>query len=201
VTRPPELRDVIGDEGPDERLERVHDMLVAAGPPPEGALPQPPDVGRPAVRARPQRRRWAELAFAAALVCIALAVGFVVGGRGDGFEPARTLSMNGVPPVDDASGELAIGEADESGNIVVEMHVDGLPRLPRGGWYDLSLANDGEIGASCGTFVTAGNETTVRFTVGYDLAALHKSGRYDSWVVTAVVPGRPRSGERILLTT
>jgi hypothetical protein len=201
LTQPPELRDVIGDEGPDDRLQRVHDMLVAAGPPPEGALPQPPEVGRQAVRARPRRRRWAELALAAAFVCIALAVGFVVGDRGDGFEPATTLSMNGVPPVADASGELAIGEPDAGGNVVIDMHVDGLPRLPRGGWYELALANNGEVGALCGTFATTGDETTVRFTVGYDLSALRKAGRYDSWVVTAVVPGRPGSDKRILLTT
>src|SRR6188474_721051 len=33
VTRPPDLRDLIGDEGgPDERLTRVHELLIDAGP-------------------------------------------------------------------------------------------------------------------------------------------------------------------------
>ncbi len=91
--------------------------------------------------------------------------------------------------------------AIEDGNVLIEMRVDGLPPLPASGWYELALANNGEVGAVCGTFVTSGEETTVRFTVGYDLKGLRKAGRYDAWVVTARVPGRPDSGERILLTT
>ena len=202
MTRPPDLRDLIGDEdGRNERLARVHDLLVAAGPPPEDAVPQPPHVGSPAVRARPRRRRWAALALAAALAAIAFAVGYVAGSRGDGFETRATISMLGVSPVADASAELAVGEPDENGNIRLEMDVRHLPRLPQGGWYELYLAKKGVIGASCGTFVTIGDETTVRLSVGYDLAGWRKAGRYDGWVVTAHVPGHPGSGERILLTT
>lgn len=202
MTRPPDLRDLIGDEGDsEERLRRVHEMLVAAGPPPEGAVPETPRVATPAIGVHPRRRRWAEVALAAALVCGALAVGFVVGARGDDFDPAVTLSMHGVSSVAGASAELAIGEPDESGNIAIEMRVDGLPQLPRGGWYELLLAKNGQIGASCGTFVTAGDETKVRLSVGYDLRGMREAGLYDSWVVTAVVPGRPGSGERILMTT
>ncbi len=202
MTRPPDLRDLIGDEGaPDERLARVHDLLVAAGPPPEAAVPQPPHVGSPAVRARPRRRRWAELALAAALAAIALAVGFVAGNRGEGFDSVATISMHGVPPVADATAELAVGEPDENGNIGLEMDVKSLPQLPQGGWYELYLSKNGVIGDSCGTFVTAGDGTTVRLSVGYDLGAWRDAGRFDGWVVTAHVPGQPGSGKRILLTT
>jgi hypothetical protein len=201
MTRPPDLRDLIGDEGaPDERLARLHDLLVDAGPPPE-AVPQSPHVPGRAVRARPRRRRWTELALAAALVAIALAVGFVAGSRGDGFEPVVTIAMHGVSPVADASADLAVDETDENGNTVLEMEVKGLPQLPQGGWYELYLAKDGVIGASCGTFVTAGDGTKVRLNVGYDLARWRKAGLYDAWVVTAQVPGKPGSGKRILLTT
>ena len=201
MTRPPDLRDLIGDEGDrDERLARVHELLVDAGPPPD-AVPRLPHVGGRALRARPRRRRWAELALAAALAAIALAAGFVVGSRGDGFEPVTTIAMHGVSPVADASAELAVGEPDENGNIALEMDVRGLPQLPQGGWYELFLSKNGVIGASCGTFTTAGDETTVRLGVGYDLPAWREAGRYDGWVVTAHVPGRPGSSERILLTT
>jgi hypothetical protein len=201
VTRPPDLRDLIGDEGgPDERLARVHELLVDAGPPPD-AVPRSPHVGGEALRSRPRRRRWTELALAAALVAIALAAGFVVGSRGEGFEPVTTIAMHSVSPVADASAELAVGEPDENGNIALEMDVKGLPQLPQGGWYELFLSKNGVIGASCGTFVTAGDETTVRLGVGYDLPGWREAGRYDGWVVTAHVPGRPGSGERILLTT
>jgi hypothetical protein len=201
VTRPPDLRDLIGDEGPpDERLARVHELLVEAGPPPD-AVPRSPEVSGRVLPARPRRRRWTELALAAALASIALAVGFVVGSRGEGFDAARTISMHGVPPVADASAELAVADPDENGNIALEMGVKRLPQLPPGGWYELYLSKNGLIGASCGTFVTSGDETTVRLSVGYDLRALREAGRYDGWVVTAHVPGRPASGERILLTT
>ena len=201
MTRPPDLRDLIGDEGgPDERLARVHELLVDAGPPPD-AVPLSPHVGDPAFRARPRRRRWTELALAAALAAIALTVGFVAGSRGDEFEPVVTIAMHGVSPVADARAELAVGERDESGNIALEMDVKRLPQLPQGGWYELLLSKNGVIGASCGTFVTVGDETTVRLGVGYDLAGWREAGRYDGWVVTAHVPGKPGSGERILLTT
>ena len=201
MTRPPDLRDLIGDEGAsDERLARVHELLVDAGPPPE-AVPATAQVAVRALPARPRRRRWAELAVAAALAATALAVGFVAGSRGDGFEARVTISMHGVPPVADASADLAVGERDENGNTALEMVVERLPQLPQGGWYELFLSKRGVIGASCGTFVTAGDETKVRLNVGYDLSSWRKAGRYDGWVITAHLPGKPGSGERILLTT
>lgn len=201
MTRPPDLRDLIGDEGGrDERLARVHDLLVEAGPPPD-AMPGSPHVGERRLRARPSRRRWAELAVAAGLAAIALTVGFLAGTRENGFDARATIPMHGVAPVAGASAELDVGEPDENGNIALEMVVKHLPQLPRGGWYELYLSKGGVIGASCGTFATAGDDTTVRLSVGYDLPGWREAGRYDGWVVTAHVPGKPGSGERILLTT
>jgi hypothetical protein len=147
-------------------------------------------------------RRWAELAVAAALVCLAVGVGYLVGNRDDGVEPVAVVAMHGLPPVAGASAELEIGETDAAGNVPIEMHVEGLPRPPRGGWYELYLSKRGELGASCGTFTTtAGGETTVRLSVGYDLARWRESGRFDGWVVTGIVPGKPAAAKRILLTT
>ena len=204
MTRPPDLHDLIGDNAePEEhaRLEQVHDLLVAAGPPPEGAVPEPPRVGAQVVRL-PLRRRWAELAAVAALVCVALGAGYLVGGRGIASEPAATISMHSLPPAAAATAELGVGKADEGGNVPIEMRVAGLPTLPRGGWYELYLSKNGRPGESCGTFTTAGDkETVVRLSVGYDLPAWYKAGRYDGWVVTAHVPGKPALGKQILLTT
>jgi len=204
MSRPPDLRDLIGDEGsPDERarLEHVHDMLVTAGPPPEDVVPGPPRVSGAVVRLRPRRRRWAELAVAAAVVVVAVGAGYFVGNRGNGFESVATITMRGVPPVVAATAELDIGKSDADGNVPIEMRVAGLPSLPRGGWYELYLSKNGARGESCGTFTTAGKETTVRLNVGYDLAGWRKAGRYDGWVITAHVPGKPASAKRILLTT
>jgi hypothetical protein len=200
--RPPDLHDLIGDEGDAQergRLEQVHEMLVAAGPPPAGALPKPPRVSRQVVRLRP--RRWTELALAAALVCLAVGFGYLVGNRDGGFESVAVIPMHGVPPVADATAELEIGEADAAGNIPIEMRIEGLPRPPRRGWYELYVSKGEKIGASCGSFMTTGGETTVRLTVGYDLDAWREAGFFDGWVVTATVPGKPAAAKRILLTT
>jgi hypothetical protein len=200
--RPPDLRDLIGDgndPGESDRLERVHDMLVVAGPPPAGALPGAPRVSRRVVRMRP--RRWVELAAAAALVCLAVGVGYLVGNRNDGVEPVAVIAMHGVPPVAGASAELEIGETDAAGNVPIEMRVEGLPKPPREGWYELYLSKGGKAGASCGTFMTAGGEATVHLSVGYDLAGWRKAGWFDGWVVTASVPGEPAAERQVLLTT
>lgn len=202
MNRPPDIHELIGDEGtPDElaRLALVHDMLVAAGPPPEGSLPEPPRVSGDVVRFR--RRRWAELAVAAAFVCAAIGVGYLVGSRSDSFQPVATLSMHGISPEMPAMAKLEIGKADAEGNVPIQMRVDGLPQLPRDGWYELYLSKDGTPGASCGTFTTAGGKASVRFSVGYDLAGWREANGYDGWVVTAHVPGNPASAKRIILTT
>lgn len=203
MTRPPDLHDLIDpDDSPEARarLERMHELLVAAGPPPAGAVPEPPREGAVVIPLR-QRRRLAELSAVAAVVLVALGGGYLLGARGNGFDKVASVPMHGIAPTARATADLAIGEADANGNVPIEMHVRGLPSLPRGGWYELYLSKHGRLGASCGTFQTAGTETTVRLSVGYTLADWHDNGRYDGWVVTAHVPGMPGSGKQILLTT
>ena len=196
--RPPDLHELIGDgggsAGQDDRLERVHDMLVVAGPPPAGPVPDAPPVGGQVVPMR--RRRWVELVAAAALVCIAAGAGYLLGNRSDGIETVRVVEMHGLPPVAGASAELDIGETDAAGNIPMEMRVEGLSEPPAGGWYELFVSKDGKPGASCGTFTTNGDETTVRLSVGYDLGAWRDADHFDGWVVTDAGPDK-----RILLTT
>ena len=67
----PEFDELVGqDLGREERerLERVHELLVAAGPPPDFPSAR-------AVELRPRRRRGALLAIAAALAVAAFALG------------------------------------------------------------------------------------------------------------------------------
>ncbi len=204
MTGPPDLHDLIDADGsPEERarLERMHELLVAAGPPPEGDLPEP--VRAPAVVVPLQRRRLrvVGLTAVAAAVLLALGGGYLLGARGGGFGSTARVAMHGVAPTSGATADLDIGREDASGNVPIEMHVRGLPSLPANGWYELYLSKNGKLGASCGTFTTKGDETTVRLSVGYALADWHDTGRYDGWVVTAHVPGKPASGKQILLTT
>jgi len=199
VTTPPEFRDLVGDEGTPEELERlrrVHDLLVAAGPPSELS----PELERaPAVKQDgetiPFRRRRPATAFglAAAAVLAAFLIGFVVGGRDEGFTSVRTLSMAGVGPLAAARANLEIADKDEAGNWPLRMTVRGLKELPKGGWYELSVTRKGKIGWSCGTFVISGDETTVELSVPYDLSLI------SGWVVTAHVPGRTQRGQKILM--
>jgi hypothetical protein len=188
----------------DPRLQRVEELLRAAGPAPElpPSLADPPQVDAPA-RERRVGQRWGlalGLASAAAAAAAAFAIGYGIG-TGDSVEPVAEIAMHGVGPAAGASADLEVGEADAAGNVPLEMRVEGLRALPRGGWYELFLSKGGKLGASCGTFTTDGREFTVRLSVGYDLRAWRDRDVYDGWVVTAVVPGMPGVSKRVLLTT
>jgi hypothetical protein len=193
----PDLQDLVGDEGtPEERkrLERVHELLVAAGPPPELSprLESPPSAGTAEVRFLPRRRRQALALVAAALVAVAFGVGYLVGNNGSTVQTSRVVAMHGVGRLASATGSVRIGEPDEYGNWPLVFSARGLRHLPRGGWYVLYLTKNGKIDAPCGTFNADGGETTVRLSVPYDLQL------YNGWVVTSRVHGK-KSG--ILLRT
>ena len=59
------------------------------------------------------------------------------------FETARHLSMHGIGQLADARAQINIGTHDIGGNYPLSMTVRGLPRLPRGGWYELLLSKHG----------------------------------------------------------
>lgn len=189
----------------DRRIERVEQLLRAAGPAPElpASLAEPPRVDEPArERRRARRRPWLALGFAtAAAAAAAFAIGYVVGDNGNGLEPVVEIAMHGVAPTAAASAELIVGEPDADGNVPIEMRVRGLPRLPEGGWYDLLLSKGGRPTVSCGTFKAGPDTTTVRLNVGYSLREWRDEERYDGWVVTSHVPGSPQSSSKVLLTT
>ncbi len=195
----------------DDRIERVEQLLRAAGPAPElpPSLAEPPRVDEPRRVDEPTRGRraarrpWLAVGFATAVAAAAaaFAVGYLAGDRGNGIDPVAEIAMHGVAPAAAASAELVVGEPDTDGNVPIEMRVSGLPRLPEGGWYDLLLSKGGRPTVSCGTFKAAPGTTTVRLNVGYALGEWRDEGRYDGWVVTAFVPGNPAASKRILLTT
>ena len=175
-----EFDELTKDLSPEERkrLQRVHDLLVEAGPPP--ALPA--SLRRtPTPERRPfsLQRRAVAIALAAAIAVVAFGAGFFAGEGGDDFEPVRTVAMRGVGSAAGAAATIEVGERDSAGNYAVVLHVQGLERVGPEGYYELLLTQDGEPIASCGTFKVETDGTSVPMTVGYEI------DRFDDWVVTA----------------
>lgn len=192
-----------GDLSPEEegRLRRVHELLLAAGPPPE----LPDELARPAdpQRAQPpevpvlfRRRRatGAVLLLAAALAAFAggYAFGHSKASQSSSFVSQRSVPMHG------SAGRFAvihIAKTDSVGNWPMLVEVSGLPEQPnRKAYYELWLTRHGKPVVACGAFRVHGKTTSVRLTVPYSLRG------YDGWVVTAQPPGDERIGPVVLTT-
>jgi hypothetical protein len=176
VSRHPDFHELVGNDlqpAERERLERVHDMLIAAGPPPE--LPQelaeaPRQEGRLVELAR--RRLRTGLLLAATIVLAAFAAGYLLGMRGESsssgsFRTAETAVLGKSP---DRLAVVRFGQVDENGNRPMIVNVDGLDRLKGGDYYTLFMTRNGKPIVTCGTFnVSDEGVTTVRLSVAYDL--------------------------------
>ena len=192
MSTPPEFRDLVGDEGtPEElaRLRRAHDMLIAAGPPPELSprLAEPPKA--PAREHEGRFHRWrnpAAFGLATAVAAAAFGVGYLVGSGPSGFPESRSLTMHGVGQLASAHATLAVGSQDAAGNYPLKMTVHGLPPVPKGGWYELLLSKHGRPTLPCGTFATARRPVTLQLSIPYDLSGFPKL--FDGWVVTLHMP-------------
>jgi hypothetical protein len=203
VSPDPDFRDVIGGDLPpaeEARLRRVHELLIQAGPPPElppSLAEAPSEQPRGELVGLPRRRTLAGLVLAAALALIAFGGGYLLGHRsGGGFETAFTLPMHGTVVAPRATAALELGEPAASGNIPLRMVVQGLPKLPKDGYYELWLTRGNQEIASCGTFrVANGDQVTVVLNAPY----LIPRGEHPGWIVVAHVPGREAA--RPLLTT
>jgi hypothetical protein len=196
VTDGPDFGQVVGPDVPEEeraRLRRVHDLLVAAGAPPElpPALENAPNVGAASVSVLPRRRRPALLLIAAALAAIAFGGGYLVAGHGRteraAFESVRAVEMHGTEAAPNALARIDLGEVDRAGNWPMLVTVQGLPQLPKGAYYELYLTRKGKIAAPCGTFIVHAGTTRVYLNAPYKLKA------FDGWVVTRHVAGRHES--------
>jgi Anti-sigma-K factor rskA len=190
--RPPDFDELIGTEvspGDRDRLRRVHELLVAAGPPAE----LPPSLADPGGDAavvpfrRPSRRRLAVAAIlAAAVAAAAFGAGFFLGesdGEGDAAAvPDYVVEMTGA---DEARASLAVFAEDDAGNWPMRMTVQG---LDGGETYQLWLTRDGKLERLCGAFSAGDERTVVEMNAPYPLK------RYDGWVVTR------EGGERPVLT-
>lgn len=191
----PKFDELVGPEvvGEDRaRMRRAHDLLVAAGPPPD--LPE--ELEPAPVRAFP-RRRGLTLLLAAALATAAFAGGwFVRGGDDDTFDVRRVVPMHSTADAPGASALIKLGYPDADGNWQMLVVVRGLRPLEKGGYYELLLTKEGKPIATCGSFKVRGRgETVVR------LGASYKLGDFDGWVVRPYIHGRDAFNEKIFLRT
>jgi len=192
MTREPDLRELVGEDlAPEDevRLGRVHDLLVASGPPPElpPSLQNAPVPGEePVARVigLPQRHRGRVLTLALGFAAVTLVVGYLFGAaRTGGFNTDFSVQMNATAAAPQASAVVNVGQLDDGGNWPLKVQVTGLRQLPKGGYYELSLTHNGKPTASCGTFRVHSGTTEVRLNAPYDFR------HYDGWVVTAHLVG------------
>ncbi len=202
--------DLSDDE--EERLRRMHDLLLRVGPPPDlpAGLLRPPSERHEAevaetevaetnvvpfrARGNPRRIRIA-LAAAAAVAAAAFGGGYLFGHSNTGtFASARDVPMHAIAGVGtQAVGLVKVGSIDSDGNWPLEMKVSGLPKQPAGDYYELWLTRHGKPFVSCGTFRIQSNTATVRFSVPYALS------HYGGWVVTTVASG-DEPGQTLMTT-
>jgi hypothetical protein len=199
MTVPPDFRDLLGDDLPPEeraRLERVHDLLVEAGPPPElpPSLVDTPERAEEAPTWLPRRRVGAALSLAAAIALFAFLGGYVLGFSHNDFSATREVSMHGTSQAPGARGLIKLGEQDEAGNWPMLVTVKGLRRLPASGYYELFLMHEGKS-LKCGIFNVKAGTTTIKFTVPYTFE------QEDVWIVTQWRRGEQEPGPPLLSTT
>jgi Anti-sigma-K factor rskA len=174
--RPPDFDTLVGSEldaAERERLRRVHDLLVEAGPPPE--LPARAPV-TPLTRRR--RRRGVLLAVAAALAVAAFALGVAVGDGSRGRTTDFVVSMAGTESAGDASASLVVYEVDGAGNWPMELEVEGLPPSATDSVYELWLTRDGRAVTICGSFLTEDDGSA-----SVPMNAPWRLSEFDGWLI------------------
>ena len=187
--------------GERQRLHSVHDLLVAAGPPPElpAALERPPE---PAVHAGkvvsfPRLRSWRAtgVLIAAAIAVACFGGGYLLGDRLQSGEDqaVRVFPMQGLGQA--ARASVSLGAEQPGGNWPIELKVTGLPKSGEHAYYELFVWRHGKPSFPCGGFKTHAGTTTVRFTVPYELKASTKL------VVTTIERGKSKWPGRVVMTT
>jgi hypothetical protein len=205
MTNRPDFDDLVGrDVPPDERdrLHRAHELLVAAGPPPElspelEAVPWPEDALQPLFGRRKEKRGRRPVLLAAALAT-AIFVGFLLGqatsSDTSSLSTTKTVEMHGTALAQNALATLKLGKVDAAGNWPMVLHVSGLKKLSNGGYYALYLTKDGRPLVSCGTINVSG-ATSVRMSAAYALEQFDKNG----WVIVRQTPANNFQPDQIVL--
>jgi hypothetical protein len=187
MKEPPNLHELLGDDLPEDEVERLRgvDALLRSvpGPPHEIPLSLTHAVEQVAIEpARIPRRRTAlALAFAALVAALAFGAGRWSGE--ESFDAAWDVELTATGDAPGASAVVQVGHPDEaSGNMELVLDVSGLPPLEPDELYALWLVEDGEWAATCGYFSVGKGETTVRMTVSYDIR------EFEAWAVSTGHP-------------
>lgn len=194
MTRPPDFDELMeGIESPEERdrLRRVHDLLVASGPPPElstalASLQAPPAEEDTPEEWLPRRRVWAGLLAGAGALAAAFGIGYLAGNKptetpsaNPTAPPARVISLRPSDQNNTAGASIRLGRKGLDGNWPMVVTVRGLDHLARGDYYTLALTKKGKPVVTCGTFnVAVQGATTIRMVAAYDLQG------FDGWAIT-----------------
>jgi hypothetical protein len=202
VNREPSLDELIGADvtgAERERLQKVHELLLQAGRPPELA----PELLRPnlamtlGARRKSARPRVLMLLAGALAVVIVFLAGYVVANHGGGSATprvVRALVLHGTSAAPNAQATLQIRQS-ENGNWPMTLSVAGLPKLPAANeYYEVYLVRDGRPWGSCGTFrvTSSTGGVTVTLNAPYSL----RPG--DSWIVTLPAPSGSEPGKTVL---
>ena len=198
MTRTPDFDELVGDlaePGERRRLRRVHDLLVAAGPPPElsPGLEAGPTLGMTlGGRRRFVQRRVALVAAAVVVLLLAFLLGYLTGNNRT--VSGRVLQLRGTAVAPSAEASLRLERVDTAGNWPMRLAALGLPKLPAGGYYEVFLVRSGKLIAPCGAFVVRNPQTGVNV----QLNAPYRLRSTDSWVVTRQTPGAREPGPVVL---
>jgi hypothetical protein len=209
MSKRPDFDELVGPEVPPterERLHRAHELLVAAGPPPElspelEAVPWPEDSLQPLFgRRKEKHQRGRRPVLLAAALATAIFVGFLLGqattsDNSSSIDATKTVEMHGTALAQSALATLKLGKVDAAGNWPMVLHVSGLPKLKDGGYYALYLTKGGRPLVSCGTINVSG-ATSVRMSAAYALEHFDKNG----WVIVRQTPANNFRPNQIVLT-
>ena len=175
----PDFEELVGsDLDPRERarLERVHDLLVAAGPPPDYAPVLAPAAE--VVELHPRRRRGAVIAVAAALAVALFALGAALTNDSTGSSALGPIPMKGTAAAQAASATIDVLDRDPAGNWPMTVAIKDLAPATSGRPFELWLTRDGKLGALCGSF-----RTDERGAAVVPMNAPYNFSEYDGWVV------------------
>lgn len=197
--RPPEFEDIVeADDVERERLRRVHDMLVAAGPPPELT---PELAAGPTIRMtlgqrtghRFMQRRVALVAAAFVVLAMTFLVGYISGNTSNAAH-GHLLRLAGTSAAPTAQASLRVDTIDQQGNYPMELAAVGLPKLSSKGYYEVFLVRHGKIVGPCGSFVVSKSKTPVSVNLTAPYAVRHGDG----WIVTKQNWGDRKAGTVVL---